>query len=91
MNLESFFDGSEGKHLGNAEAWQDEWIGMPEFIQEKNDCYHKIIVRFDNFDDLVEFGKLINQKINPTTKSIWHPSLDRGVNSSKLYIDEDES
>ena len=61
---------------------------MPEFIQEKQKEYAKIIVRFDNENDLQEFSKLIGQKLTNKTKSIWHPQLIRGQNSGKRYIDE---
>ena len=66
----------------------DEWKDMPEFIQEKQKEYAKIIVRFDNENDLQEFSKLIGQKLTNKTKSIWHPQLIRGQNSGKRYIDE---
>lgn len=66
----------------------NEWEGMPEFIQEKKEAYSKIIVRFDNEDDLQEFAKMIGQKLTNKTKSIWHPKLVRGINSNKRYKNE---
>jgi len=68
--------------------WKKEWIDMPEFIQEKQEPYAKIIVRFDNEKDLNDFSNLINQKLNKKTKSIWFPKLIRGINSNKRYSDE---
>ena len=65
-----------------------EWEGMPEFVQEKQEPFSKIIVRFETEDDLNEFANLIGQKLTPKTKSIWHPKLDRGKHSLKRYIDE---
>jgi hypothetical protein len=65
----------------------NQWENMPEFIQEKQEPYSKIIVRFDNEKDLQEFANLIGQKLTSKTKSIWHPKLIRGVNSSKRYVD----
>lgn len=67
---------------------KNEWEGMPEFIQEKKEAYYKIIVRFDNEDDLQEFAKMIGQKLTNKTKSIWHPKLVRGINSNKRYKNE---
>jgi hypothetical protein len=61
---------------------------MPEFVQEKQEPYAKIIVRFENKEDLEEFSKLINQKLTQKTKSIWHPELHRGIHSAKRYVDE---
>lgn len=68
--------------------WKQEWINMPEFIQEKQEPFAKIIVRFDNEKDLNDFSNLINQKLNKKTKSIWYPKLIRGINSNKRYSDE---
>lgn len=53
--------------------WEEEWKDMPEFVQGKQRPYAQIIVRFDSEDDLQEFAKLIGQKLNKKTKSIWHP------------------
>ena len=66
----------------------DEWKNMPEFVQEKQEPYAKIIVRFETKEDLEEFSKLINQKLTQKTKSIWHPELQRGIHSAKRYVDE---
>ena len=66
----------------------NEWDGMPEFIQKKQTPYSKIIVRFENEKDLQEFAKLIGQKLTNKTKSIWHPQLVRGKNSKKRYKNE---
>lgn len=67
---------------------EDEWQDMPEFIQEKQSPYSKIIVRFNNEEDLQEFAKLIGQKLTNKTKSIWHPKLIRGINRNKRYKNE---
>ena len=66
----------------------DEWKDMPEFVQEKQEPYAKIIVRFETKEDLEEFAALINQKLTQKTKSIWHPELQRGIHSAKRYVDE---
>jgi len=65
-----------------------EWKDMPEFIQEQQEPFAKIIVRFNSKESMLEFANLINQKITEKTKSIWHPKLTRGVNSAKLYVNE---
>lgn len=68
--------------------WKDEWQDMPEFIQEKQEPFAKIIIRFACEEDLNEFAEMIGQKLTPKTKSIWHPKLIRGVNSNKRYSNE---
>ncbi|MCB1711160.1 MAG: hypothetical protein KDH96_01380 [Candidatus Riesia sp.] len=70
--------------------WEEHWKDMPEFVQEKQEPFSKIIVRFETEEDLNEFSKLIGQKLTPKTKSIWHPKLERGKNALKRYIDEEE-
>lgn len=65
-----------------------EWKNMPEFVSEKVEAYSKIIVRFDNEEDLQEFAKIIGQKLTNKTKSIWHPQLDRGSNAGLRYVDK---
>lgn len=65
-----------------------DWNGMPEFVQPDNNAYSKIIVRFENEEDLQEFAKMIGQKLTNKTKSIWHPKLIRGKNSDKRYVNK---
>ena len=61
---------------------------MPEFIQEKQEPFSKIIIRFETEEDLQEFAEMIGQKLTSKTKSIWHPKLIRGKNAHKSYKDE---
>lgn len=57
----------------NPKEWMEHWESMPEFTQEKQEPFAKIIVRFNSQADLDDFAKLIGQKLTPKTKSIWHP------------------
>ena len=60
--------------LFNTKSFYDEhWVGMPEFIQEKQEPYAKIIIRVDNKQDLAELSRLLGQKFTPKTKSAWFP------------------
>jgi hypothetical protein len=68
--------------------WEEEWQGMPEFIQMKQEPYSTLIVRFETKEDLEDFSKRIGQPLTRKTKSIWHPELIRGLNSNKVYKDE---
>lgn len=68
----------------------EHWVGMPDFVQEKQEPYAKIIFRFESEEDLQEFAELIGQKLTKKTKSAWHPQLVRGQNSSKRYVDESQ-
>lgn len=69
--------------------WQAEWQGMPEFVQQKQEAYATLTVRFDSEEDLQEFAALIGQKLTQRTKSIWHPHRPHcgGPNSGKRWVD----
>jgi hypothetical protein len=62
---------------------EEEWQDMPEFIQEKQQPYSTLIIRFACKEDLEDFSKIIGQKINRRTKSIWHPFQSHWGNGSK--------
>jgi hypothetical protein len=64
-----------------------EWVGMPEFAQEKKAPFKEVIVRFETEDDFVEFQQLINQKMTIKTKSIWHPFKSHWGLDKKVYKD----
>ncbi len=68
--------------------WKQEWKDMPEFIQDKKEPYAKIIVRFENEEDLQEFAKIIGQKLTKKTKSIWHPFKSHWGGVKKVWTDE---
>lgn len=73
----------------NLEDWKKEWVGMPEFIQEKTEKpYTEIKIRFRNEEDLKKFSKIVEQTLTKKTKSIWFPKIERGLNANKIYINE---
>lgn len=74
--------------LFDDDSWKKEWQDMPEFIQENQEPFAAIIVRFASEHDLKEFSELIGQSLTAKTKSIWHPRLIRGVNAKKRWVDE---
>lgn len=62
--------------------------GMPEFENENQLGKYKIIVHFDEFEDVRDFGRLIGQKLTEKTKSIWHPWREELKQSE--YLAEDD-
>ena len=64
-----------------------EWVGMPEFVQEKKVIFKELIVRFETEKDFQEFQNLINQKMTVKTKSIWHPFKSHWGLEKKVYKD----
>jgi hypothetical protein len=63
---------------------------MPEFVQEKQEPFAKIIVRFDNAEALQDFADKIGQKLTPKTKSIWHPFKSHWGNGRKRWKHESD-
>lgn len=62
---------------------------MPEFVQEKQTPYSKIIIRCASEEDLQDLARRLEQPLTSKTKSIWHPKLmTRGLHSSRRYVDE---
>lgn len=70
---------------------EQEWVHMPEFVQEVDKPYAKIIVRFETKEALKEFGELIGQTVNVKTKSIRYPKLERGLDKALRWVDDDQS
>jgi len=65
-----------------------EWVGMPEFVQEKKEPFKTLIIRFESESDYQDFAKLIGQKLTPKTKSIWHPFKSHWGLQRKVYRSE---
>ena len=57
----------------HAQLSEQEWQGMPEFMQEKNAPFRKITVSFESEKDVNQFAKQIKQTISDKAKSIWMP------------------
>ena len=81
-------DSNADVDMVNSGDENDEWVGMPEFVQEEQNAYQKIIIRFDCKEDVEEFSRLIGQNVTPQTKSLWHPKLSIGANRNKRWVNE---
>jgi hypothetical protein len=68
--------------------WKEEWVGMPEFIQEDLRPYRVINVRFRNEEDVKAFEKLMEQVISPKQKTLWFPKAEHRKASHLRYEDE---
>ena len=95
LDVKEFEDGTLSSFLGeeavkdiDEKMWKKHWVGMPEFVQESNPPYKKIIVSFRNKEDYDEFSQMIGQNLTDKTKSIWHPKLDREANMLTRWIEE---
>lgn len=71
--------------------WEKEWHQMPEFIQQNTEPIQQIIVSFQTYDHVKQFGRLVDQNVTPNTKSLWFPKKEILPPKFFLYVDEDES
>ena len=79
MSQKSLFDNLD-------RDWNEHWVDMPEYVQEKEEPYQKIIIRFRNEEDVKTFAKLIEQTIHKTTASLWFPKLEWKNSKDRKYI-----
>jgi len=68
---------------------QDEWQGMPEFIQEDLSPHRVIYVRFKNAEDVAKFEELMGQRITEKQKTIWFPYAEPRLRAHLRYVDEE--
>jgi len=80
--MTDLFDGELG------EGWREHWKNMPEFVQEDLTPYRVINVRFRNEEDVIEFEKLMNQRITEKQKTIWYPYAEPRRVAHLRYVDE---
>jgi len=72
--------------------WEEEWEGMPEFVQDDAGPYRSVNVHFRNEEDIQAFKTLIGQDFTDKAKSVWHPALrddERNDNKADAYLDEE--
>ena len=72
------------KEIGINNAYE-EWLGMPEFVQEDKTSFKCLIVHFKDEQDYKSFQELINQSLTEKTKSIWYPKVEDEDMNSKRY------
>jgi hypothetical protein len=76
--------------VNDVNDWKEEWVGMPEYVQEKKVSYFKeITVRFQTEEDMDTFYELIEQKPPNKLKSIWFPKKEKKIAKFKeIYADK---
>jgi hypothetical protein len=70
------------------EGWENEWQGMPEFVQKDLTPFKTIYVHFENAEDMRAFAELVQQQLTTDTQYIWFPESDRPKPSTRKYVDE---
>lgn len=76
-----FYDWELDKMVGNVPDLAADpstlWQGMPEFNQQDATAFFSLKIHFNTQADLDAFAQLVGQKINPETKYIYYPPLER--------------
>lgn len=67
------------KRITPKQSWEEHWIGMPEYISEKQEVYAKIEFAFEDDLELAKYS--LDQNITDKTKSVWFPKLKSGQHS----------
>ncbi len=76
--------------IDDADEYETEWRGMPEFNQPDNGAFRQIIVSFDDQAGVDKFAKLIGQNLTDKTKSLWFPPRPTNKVVDLFYFDERE-
>lgn len=69
---------------------EQEWEGMPEFVQGDKDPIKQVIVSFKSWDDYKAFAKLVDQNLSPKTQSIWYPKAEIERMVDKAYVRKED-
>lgn len=64
----------------------EEWEGMPEFIQENEKVYQSVLVKFETKEHFKEFEKLMKQTITDRTKSIYYPKREQLTSIDMFWV-----
>lgn len=67
------------------ESWAEHWVGMPEFVQHKQEPFSTIILRVETEQDLMELAAKLGQTLTPKTKSIWYPYKPHRLPSKQVW------
>jgi hypothetical protein len=88
IETEALPEGEQVALIETGEKWEEEWRGMPEFVQEDLSPWKSIYVHFEKREDMERFAKVVKQKIGLNTRSIWYPEAEIGTIQTKRYVDK---
>lgn len=66
-----------GLHVKGTNDPQTEWADMPEYNQGDEMAHKRLIVNFENEEDVQEFAKLVSQNVGEKTRYIWFPEQEK--------------
>jgi hypothetical protein len=65
--------------------WANEWVGMPEYVQENQREIASVTVHFLTVEAMKEFSELIGKNITFQTKGLVFPVIKT---EKKVWVDE---
>jgi hypothetical protein len=68
------------------EWWEEHWKQMPEFVQEDLEPWATVYVHFERREDMEAFAKLVGQRVDLSTKSIWYPEANIDSYKKRRYV-----
>lgn len=86
--LEDFVGEKKKDDATTSDKWEHHWMGMPDFTNETDLPFKKLIVTFKTAEDYQKFIDLMDQPMTEKTKTIWFPELPRTANSLKRWMEE---
>lgn len=69
----------------------EHWVGMPEFGQDDLMPAKQVIVNFASEADVLAFGRLVEQNVTMTTKSVWWPAVEKRRLRDFAYVGSDDA
>jgi hypothetical protein len=74
---------------GSAPDPRNEWDGMPEFTQDAQQSFKRIIVHFTDQAAVDAFARLVGQPVLANTRFIWYPQITIERYADKHYVSDD--
>lgn len=87
VETEALPEGEQVALIETGEKWEEEWRGMPEFVQNNLMPWKSVSVHFENRQDMEKFAKLVKQTIGLNTQFIWYPQAEINRAQTKKLVD----
>lgn len=55
---------------------ENEWLGMPEFVQPSDKAFRSIIVHFNDQEAVDQFAEVLGIEINERVRFLWYPEVE---------------
>ena len=63
-----------------------QWLDMPEFVQDNRQAFKRVVVNFNSQEDIEEFNRRTGLSVSVHTKGVFFP--DHSGEEQVEYVDE---